>query len=288
MQSESLRTTDIPDIHRDHGAPIRRGGPMVTAGVITDIHVEAENLEAQLRDLEETCHELIAGEVHTPVGKPDLLVILGDLIRDTDAETDRHLLAQLGDLFDDIDAPIEVILGNHDVMTLSTDEVLDILGREHAWWLDRKRELVFLSTGSPRLDDVRGELSSAQAAAVRTELPQMDDALVFVHHPVWTRDLTGNQWFEPFPEEAFCGNRRAYVDRGHEGAAAVVSGHLHEHWLDHANETVYLGVDAYNKILSEDQNGACAVVSRSSDGVMVAHRAGNGEKRVLETGGVSE
>lgn len=256
---------------------------MVTAGVLTDIHLEGANLDTQLQALEATCHELLAGEVHPPAGEPDFLVVLGDLIRDTDAETDRRLLTELGDLFDDIDAPVEVIFGNHDVMTLSTEAVLDALGRDRAWWIDADRELVFLSTGSPRLGDVRGELSAEQAAAVRHELPQMDEALVFVHHPVWTRDLAGNQWFEPHPEEAFCGNRRAYVDRGHEGAAAVVSGHLHEHWFEQAEDTVYLGVDAYNKILSGDQNGACAVVSRGSDGVTIAHRAGDGEQRVLET-----
>lgn len=258
---------------------------MVTLGVVTDIHIEPDQMDAQTQDLASTFHELLAGDVHPPAGTPDMLVVLGDLIRDTDTETDRQILAALGDLFDDIDAPIEVIFGNHDVMNLQTDEVLDILGRERAWWIDDTRELVFLSTGSPRLGDVRGELSPEQATGVREELPVMDEALVFAHHPLWTRELSGNQWFESFPEEAFCGNRRAYVTHGNEGAAAVVSGHLHEHWTDVADGTVYLGVDAHNKILSGDQNWACAIVSRTMEGVTVAHRAGTGEKRVLETAG---
>ncbi len=254
----------------------------LTVGVLSDLHIEPANVEGRLAELEETCNELLSGSVHPPLGEPDLLVVLGDLIRDVDPETDREVLSAVGELLTDLPVPVEVTLGNHDVMALDTDDALSALGFERSWFFDSDRELVVLDSASPRLGDARGELTDEQEAKLRTDLAPMDAGLVFVHHPLRNRDVSENPWFEQFPEEAFCGNRRAYIDRGYEGAAVVVSGHMHDLHLSTEAGTIYLGVDAFNKVLGHGQNGACAVVSRSPTGVTVVHQGGDGEKHVIE------
>lgn len=254
----------------------------LTVGVIADLHIEASNVEGRLAELEATCDDLLSGAVHPPLGEPDLVLLLGDLIREVDPETDRDVLGAVGEFLTDLPVPVEVTFGNHDVMTLETDEALSALGFERSWFFDDERELVVLDSASPRLGDARGELTDEQATKLRTDLAPMEAGLVFVHHPLRNRDVSENPWFDQFPEEAFCGNRRAYIDRGYEGAAVVVSGHLHETHLTTEDGIIYLGVDAFNKVMGHGQNGACAVLSRSPSGVTVAHRGGNGEKHVIE------
>jgi predicted phosphodiesterase len=256
----------------------------LTVGVISDLHVEPSNIQRRLAELEGICSRLLSGEIYPELGEPDMLVVLGDLIRETDEqETDRELLELLGRFFGAITVPTELLLGNHDVMTLDTQPVLEALDVESAWRIDEERELAFLNSASQRTNDPRGELSNEQVGALRERVAPMDRGLLFVHHPLRARDLTGNTWFEGFPEEAFCGNRRGFLERGQEGASVVVSGHLHEPYITRTEGTIYLGVDALNKVTGHEQNGACALVERSEQGIRVVNCEGDGTKHVLDT-----
>lgn len=254
----------------------------LTVGVISDLHIEASNVDNGVNEFEQYCEQLLAGTMFAELDSPDELVVIGDFIRDASPAADKEVLEAIGSTLADQPVPVTVTFGNHDLLNVSEHTALDALGCEQSWFADADREVVVLNSGSPRFDDPRGELTAEQVRLVREELSAMDRALVFVHHPLMVRNLTGNPWFEAHPEEAFCGNRRAYLDRGQEGAAIVVSGHLHEPHLFVRNGTVYLGLDAFNKVMGHGYNGACGLVSRTDERLIAAHRSGDGEKRLLE------
>lgn len=254
-----------------------------TAVVVSDLHIEPSNANEVLDRLEETCNKLLSAK--TSVREDiDTLVVLGDILFETDPETDRQLLSRIADRFDQLPLPVTTVLGNHDVVTLSRQQALSTLGRTEPWSLDHKSEIALLDSSAPRLCDARGELDSPQVEALSSGLQKMDTGIVFVHHPLYPYDITENPWFSEYPEEAFCANRRELdeVLTG-DNLAAVINGHLHEFAIVQSSGVPHLSVDAYTKSAVHGRSGAYAIVSRSNDGALtITHVSGTGTTRTLQ------
>lgn len=191
-------------------------------GIISDIHLRSAHERAVMAELERALDRLDAID-------PDHLVVLGDLIEDEDPETDRRHVRTVRAAFDGLGVPVTYLLGNHDVERLSRADLRDLLSVERFDGRIEGSDLFYLDSSAPERSGAQGAVSEEQLAFLDRELADAEGAVVFVHHPLGYRDLSGNHWFAEEPERAFCGNKREVNDvLARHDVRAVVNGHVHE------------------------------------------------------------
>ena len=191
-------------------------------GVLSDIHLQRVNEEAVLTELDRALDSLDDVD-------PDRLVVLGDLIEDEDREADREGVRTVREALDSLGVPVTYLLGNHDVERLSHEDLREALGVERFHGRIEGTDLFYLDSSAPERAGAQGAVSEEQLAFLDAELADAEGAVVFVHHPLGYRDLSGNHWFAEEPERAFCGNKREENDvLARHDVAAVVNGHVHE------------------------------------------------------------
>lgn len=204
-------------------------------GVVSDIHRKKKTQEAVDREL-----NAFVSYMNEYV-QPDLVMALGDLIHHDTKEEDKRQLAAVRDALDSINAPVRYLLGNHDVMRLSPEECATVLDQDRfGHEVVAGEDILFLDSSARWLSGSRGEISEEQMAFLEETLPAVEDALLFVHHPIHYHNVEDTVFWDVYPERAFCGNKKEinYLIGELGGVRAVFNGHLHEH--DH---TVFEGID---------------------------------------------
>ena len=194
---------------------------MTAVGIISDIHLRDDHSEAvigslnAIQDAMSTTHEI----THT--------FVLGDLIEDSDSQTDREHIELIQSLFADWDSPVTYLLGNHDIQTLSTDLLSDILDQDtfHGIQTVAGQPFVYLNSTATGIAN-RGRIGPEQRAWLAESLP--DDALVLSHHPLGQFSLADNVWFQPYPERGRVWDRKEVLDIIADRSRATVSGHIHQ------------------------------------------------------------
>jgi 3',5'-cyclic AMP phosphodiesterase CpdA len=212
-------------------------------GVVSDVHLRTADRDAVTQELETVV------ERFNDSFRPDAVVVLGDLVEhEATAERDRENVELLVDALADLDAPVTFLVGNHDVMNLSSDDLSALLEQD-LWGHVEGANALYLDSSAPRLDGAPGEVSDEQLDFLADELRADDETLLFVHHPVHYHDIRDNYWFGETPERAFCGNKKAVnaILEDHGGVTAVFNGHLHE--TDHTRYrgTHHFTINAFNK-----------------------------------------
>ncbi|MDY6768605.1 MAG: hypothetical protein SVW02_00675 [Candidatus Nanohaloarchaea archaeon] len=250
---------------------------MAQIGLIADIHVQPGEEEEVYECFEEVLDSL---------SEVDHLVLMGDLIgsgsvgnyEDTPAAS-AEMMSQIVQRAKAAAPPTTFLIGNHEVTDLSTERVTEILGQEAYGQFDvGGEEAIVLDTSAPRLHGSRGEITDEQLDFLEDTLPDVEDALLFNHHPIHYHNVEDNVWWDVYPERAFCGNKKEinHIIDQHGGVRAVFNAHLHEH--DH---TVFNGLDHVTvepfsrKRSGEGPTGAHAVVD-TDDGITVRVRDFNG------------
>lgn len=247
---------------------------MVTFGIVADVHLQKPYVDETAAELERVV------TAFNETVDPDAVVVLGDLIEHDDTKvTDQEHIEKVVSAFENCNAPVTYMLGNHDVMNLDRDEVVKLIDQEpwgsievNGW------DVVYLDSSAPRLHDARGELDSDQLAFLEESLAETDSAIVFVHHPVHYHDLSENEWFAEYPEEAFCGNKKRVEDvLDREHVHAVFNGHLHEthHAIVDGVDHVTLNAFAKQTPDNEGVAGTYATATVTDDSLTV--RMLNGE-----------
>lgn len=246
--------------------------------LLSDLHVGAGR--------DETVRDALRSAVTAVDGvDPDLVVVLGDLIQHgADASVDERRLDAVRRELDRLDAPWRAIPGNHDLVNFDAGELEAHLDAP-LWGVDEERDLVFLNSARTRFANARGVVGEEQIEALSGALDRLDDALVFVHHPVHYRDLRGHYWFSERPEEAFCGDKSRLLDRieaGPDGSVrAVCNGHLHAGDVTRYRGLPHVTVDALNREREPDgETGGYAVVTRGEE-LTVELRAGDGTETTV-------
>lgn len=206
--------------------------------------------------------------------RPDGVVVLGDVVHETDAAApdakaaDRSNAATVDSILDGLDCPVRYVPGNHDAVNLTpADAWPDVFGHD-PWTVDVDESLVFLDSSAPHLPGAGGEVSADQLRELRAALSDLSDGLAFVHHPVYEPDVRGNRWFEDRPAEAGCKNGETVRDvlASSDAVVATFSGHLHEAAHVRRRGVDHFTVDAFNKELEPTASfGAYAVVDRAED-----------------------
>lgn len=205
-------------------------------GIITDIHYGRDGyfgtkLRRIFRDTD-LLLERFVDEMNNQV-KPDLVVQLGDLIEDTDLNTDRKSLERVGQYFRALNAPVVHVLGNHDRRDLSPDDFKEVLGSDcFATTITLGGvDLCFLDS---ELDNMvpfftEGVLSLLQDCQKSSLRPR----ILFSHHPLADYCVEGNEnWSPTNVHKAFPSNRAeacSLVDNI-PGVIACVNGHLHANY----------------------------------------------------------
>ncbi|MFB6168869.1 MAG: metallophosphoesterase [Haloferacaceae archaeon] len=210
-------------------------------GIVSDVHLRSAHERAVLTELDRVVGRLRAFD-------PDRLVVLGDLIEDETEAADRDHVRAVREALDALSVPVTYLLGNHDVARLSHEDLRDLLGVERFYGRIGGTDLFYLDSSAPERSGAQGAVSDEQLAVLDRELADAEGAVVFVHHPLGYRDLSGNDWFAEEPERAFCGNKREVNEvLARHDVAAVISGHVHEtaHVRDRGVE--HITVSAFSK-----------------------------------------
>jgi 3',5'-cyclic AMP phosphodiesterase CpdA len=204
--------------------------------VVSDVHMregERESIESELRATVERFEAF----------DPHHAFVLGDLIEDgATATIDRAHVEAVHGMFDDAPFPTTFLLGNHDVENLSRAALAEALDGQRRFVhveVDG-RDVLYLDSSVPRLPGARGEVGEVRLAVLRERLPTVEDALLFVHHPIGYYDIRENPWFGEFPERAFLGDRLELLElvAGTSAIRATFGGHIHE-----TRATTFRGLD---------------------------------------------
>lgn len=212
-------------------------------GLLADIHYGYGDTAAVTTELRGVI-ERFNDDIH-----PDVTVVLGDLIHESDsARGDRDRLDRLTELLAGLDSPVVYLLGNHDVMNLDRDTIHAVLDQDR-WGRVDGTDLLYLDSSAPHLSGSRGELDADQLAFLRRELASVDAGLVFVHHPIHYHDISDNYWFGDYPERGFCGNKKELnrIIADHGGVVATFNGHLHETAYTTAGGLHHFTINAFNR-----------------------------------------
>jgi len=200
--------------------------------VVSDIHHGPRTRFAgEVRKLGELALPLL-DEVVTALNdrvRPDLVVHLGDAIEDVDRATDLHAYGEVMASLQRLDAPLLHVTGNHDEVNLGPDDLARLQGPAAlAAPLDRGGFWVLTLAGHATATRCWGEPDALAGLAAQLALADRP-VVLFTHQSLAEPDLTGNPWFEGYPERCLL-EQRAEVRRLLEQSGkvrAVIGGHLH-------------------------------------------------------------
>lgn len=213
---------------------------MTTVGILSDVHMR----KAYRTEVTETLEAVRAALDRRD---PDHIFVLGDLINESDdPETDRQHVSLVDELLDELSAPVTYLLGNHDTVTLTRDEVGELLGQETFYGRVNVGTVPFVYLDSSRTGNtVTGELGEHQREWLKSTLPA--DAIVLLHHPVGPFSLTDNPWFADDPDQAYLRDRQETLDVLSGRARATISGHIHQTSCVRHRNLTHLSVNAISK-----------------------------------------
>lgn len=208
---------------------------MIRFALIADSHIGPEKpYEGQIRKLSRNSVPYLrqlAGEI-AGVTKPDFIVQLGDLIEDSASwsEDYSNFASGIG-LFDRMPAPTLSVIGNHDQVKLSVDELARLNKMERLYFSRDIAGLHCVVLFSSSKDHTDIHISSEQQEWLRSDLEATDKpAFIFLHHPLDDQSLQGNVWFEKYPDYCFVEEKRAVRDilESSGKVQAVFNGHVHQ------------------------------------------------------------
>lgn len=170
---------------------------------------------------------------------PEFVVNLGDLIEDVnDRDVDIRYFRETVDLLNPLTMPVHTLIGNHDVRTLTDQDMRTILNYKNLYYSFDHGDFHFIAlsftmTGNHtvNLDDIKAEVLPDQLEWLARDLSATSKpTIVFIHYGLADDDMQGNFWFNDDPEYGLLHNRdavRAVLEKS-EKVKAVISGH--QHW----------------------------------------------------------
>jgi Icc protein len=202
---------------------------VIKLGIVGDIHCGPDTsfmLGSQAPAMLETFADSMLGF------RPDCIVDLGDRINDVAAGQDRQRSTWVRRQLLAIGVPVFHVLGNHDVVNLTKNELGDVLGKRGPYEsvdINGVR-VVVLDSQDPPFERTGGGIGPDQQRWLERTLGQAPHpALVFSHHPLDEQEVEGHWYFAAHPTHAFVQERgpvRTILERSGR-VCAVFSGHLH-------------------------------------------------------------
>ena len=224
---------------------------MTTLQVLTDAHAagKAEGDSAG-RKLTAKAGATLSKILDAGVERGDVEAVLdfGDLIEHSGSYAPPSQRAQLDaanfgnclSLFDHLTVPHLHAIGNHPLMNLSEQVILDLLKLEQPYFAqdvgDHKVVMLHSRFAHKHDDGVHKSgsgiyIDETQLAWLASELERSEKpVLVCSHHPLSDQDLKGNVWFENFPQCALMENRANVQEILAQSGKVVAVMNGHTHW----------------------------------------------------------
>jgi Icc protein len=168
---------------------------------------------------------------------PEFVINLGDMIEDVnDAEIDTKYFKKAIRLLAELKAPIYYMIGNHDVRTLTSEQIAELLGYERMYYSFDKDDYHFVSlsfemTGDHRAGDIRAQLPDEQIKWLKSDLAKTSKpTIVFSHYGLADDDMVGNFWFERSPHLGHLANKREVRKIFEESSKVKGVFMAHQHW----------------------------------------------------------
>ena len=188
-------------------------------------------------------------EYSSSEGDFSFAVQLGDLIEDLKIEEDSITYRKGIEILEKCSVPIHHVVGNHDTVHLSTNDLRDILCLESLYYSFDYGDyhFVVLCTQVPDPKTPRIILPDEQYSWLAKDLEATNKpTVIFSHHSFADQSLEGNPWFEGFPEGCLVENRvetrNLFRDSGK--VIAIINGHLHWNHVDWHDGIPYITVQS--------------------------------------------
>lgn len=196
----------------------------------------------------------------------DLLLDLGDRLRDASPELDHEALRELAGIFSRFDGERFHLLGNHDVINLTVADHAALLGvpirtrtfsRDDLTVVAWQPDVTLLEPhGFAPAGDALADLASALEAAT-------GPTIVATHYPVSGQSMIGNPYFEREPGWAFPPDHeqvRALL-AGTGNCVLWLSGHIHQTTWTRIGRTAHVCLQS----LSENIGGRPSLATALCD-----------------------
>jgi 3',5'-cyclic-AMP phosphodiesterase len=201
--------------------------------ILTDIHLGPEqSYKGILRKINNNAKDYLhnfINEINSNV-KPEFVIVLGDLIQDDNAESDKNNLTYIVNLLTKLECPVYYAAGNHDLKNISEDELMKLFRQNSLFYSFDSDNYHCVVLFSKRIKKGNTIIEDEQKKWLEGDLKDSKkQCIVFVHHGLADQDLTGNPWFEGRPEDSLIANRkeiREILEQSNK-VLAVFNSHLH-------------------------------------------------------------
>ncbi|GAA1325538.1 metallophosphoesterase [Streptomyces sanglieri] len=219
---------------------------MTRIGIIAEVHMRTEHATDLVNEL-----NWIADHFEHNF-EPDHVFLLGDIIqhgktREEDITNVERVMSALSDC----SFPITYLLGNHDVINLTRDELADILDQDSFFGEVNVEDetFVYLDSSLRGTKTPSGMVGPDQLSFAKKSLTKHANPFVLVHHPIGNFDLSDNYWFAEFPEQAYLCDRKKLLDIMSKSGniQSTITGHIHKHEYTTFKDLPHLSISAFSK-----------------------------------------
>jgi 3',5'-cyclic AMP phosphodiesterase CpdA len=233
--------------------------------LISDVHLgPPASYQGKLRKLTHLSEELIRAFVRRMRDEvnPDVVINLGDVLEDENAERDRERYGHFVSMLREIGKPVLHVAGNHDTINLSAQDLCGIWGSNTESHYSRDYgDVHFAVLRTVEHRRTRIELPAEQIRWLEKDLKSTKlPTVVLMHHPASEMHLEGNRWFEGRPHLCLVGERaalRSVIEKSGK-VAAVFNGHMHWNHLDVIKGVPYVTMQSLIENLDDDAPGRAA------------------------------
>ncbi|HPT30068.1 MAG TPA: metallophosphoesterase [bacterium] len=180
----------------------------------------------------------------------DLIINLGDLIAEVNADNDAELYKKALGLLN-VGVPVKCVLGNHELRNLSRSQLAQIIGENSPYYsfdINNYHHIVLDSFRNDRTEQCR--IDPEQLAWLKEDLKKTNlPTLIYCHYILDDQSLDNNYYFKGKPHRAYIENkaevRKIFEDS--QKVMAVFCGHLHFFHQENINNLEYITVPAFTE-----------------------------------------
>jgi len=223
--------------------------------IITDIHYGENTNYPKLIDKDYvnsfgSQFEKYLPKIKALIKEHDLTINLGDLIKETNTESNLIQYKKAIEFFGK-EKPIKHVIGNHELRTLSRNQITEIIGENKPYYsfdLNNYHHIILDSFGNSIEEQVKiykEQLDWLQKDLKNTNLL----TLIYCHYTLDNQSIDSNYYFKGKPQKVFIENkeevRKVFEDS--EKVIAVFGGHLHFFHQESINGIKYITAPAFTE-----------------------------------------
>lgn len=223
--------------------------------IITDIHYGEDTNYPQLINKDYISSfgsqfERYLPKIKALAKEHDLTINLGDLIRETNTESDLIQYKKAVELFGK-EKPVKHVIGNHELRTLSRNQLAEVIGENKTYYsfdLNNYHHIILDSFRNSKEEPCK--IDEEQLVWLQKDLKNTNLlTLVYCHYALDNQSLDSNYYFKGKPQKVFIENkeevRKIFEDS--EKVLAVFGGHLHFSHQESINEIKYITAPAFTE-----------------------------------------